>query len=229
MEFLTFSRMLSIVGLFLCATLGSFAQDYEKIIVYFNPASNTNITTSTAISKVGFSTPMVFSKISKVTKIFATKSSTGIYIGTTTVAGTIQFDVLPAYRTGVRKILVNAIQYYDNDTPLEATLSVNDSEPRQIVSANSQEENTYEFTNNPDVALTNVKLSTTARIIALTLTLVYKDEGSAGIDTIGMDGDDFSSDSEIYTLEGIRISHENLNPGIYIIRRGSTTKKIIVR
>ena len=43
--------------------------------------------------------------------------------------------------------------------------------------------------------------------------------------------DEMKGLTEVFTLDGVKVSDtpENLSPGVYIIRQGSETKKIVVK
>lgn len=236
MGFSILRRTVAAAMFFICTGLCASGQEYDEIVVFLQPNVQ-KVDRNTAINKACYSDPMVFSKISKATNILmaTANDNTGMYIGTSTASGVIQFEVLPAYQSGVRKIVVSAIQYYGKDSSgeataaVEASLSVNDSESQKIVSADSRQENSYTFIMDPEVPLTGVKLTTDRRIIGLRLTLVYKEENTAGIKEIGADVREMPVNAEIYTLDGLRVSPEDLKAGLYIMRHGNRSRKILVR
>lgn len=51
--------------------------------------------------------------------------------------------------------------------------------------------------------------------------------GAAAIDDIAVDGED--GPAEYFNLQGVKVSGENLAPGIYILRQGSKTSKVLIR
>lgn len=55
---------------------------------------------------------------------------------------------------------------------------------------------------------------------------IHLDSNAAGIHGIQADG---NQATETFTLSGVRVSDEGLAPGIYIIRQGSHTEKILVK
>ena len=52
---------------------------------------------------------------------------------------------------------------------------------------------------------------------------------SSGVDDIAVDGGQPEGPATYYTLDGIRVNGTDLAPGIYIVRRGSTANKILVK
>ena len=52
---------------------------------------------------------------------------------------------------------------------------------------------------------------------------------TSGIDEISVGGSDTDASVSYYTLQGIRLSGTPVTPGIYIQRRGSALRKVIIR
>lgn len=74
-----------------------------------------------------------------------------------------------------------------------------------------------------------VKFNSTAtgRLGGFTVTYVEDNNATAGIGYIDTDNTD--APVEYYNLQGVRISADNLTPGIYIRRQGSEVSKVLVR
>ena len=51
--------------------------------------------------------------------------------------------------------------------------------------------------------------------------------GQSGIDAIGSDAD--NAPAEYFNLQGMRVDASNLTPGIYIVRKGNETQKVIIK
>lgn len=41
--------------------------------------------------------------------------------------------------------------------------------------------------------------------------------------------DDASAEKEYFTIEGIKVSSDNLTPGLYILRQGKKASKVVIR
>lgn len=59
----------------------------------------------------------------------------------------------------------------------------------------------------------------------VTFSVPYADGGLTGIEDITVDN---SADTEIFNLQGVKVGNQ-LTPGIYIMRQGATTSKVIVK
>ncbi len=57
--------------------------------------------------------------------------------------------------------------------------------------------------------------------------MVY-DKGQTGVDNIVVENP-ADAPAEYFTLEGIRVEGNALTPGVYIVRRGNTATKILVK
>jgi len=71
----------------------------------------------------------------------------------------------------------------------------------------------------------NVKFTPTGTLNISTITVTYKPGTRTGVDDIAVDAED--APAEYYNLQGVRV--ENPTPGLYIVRRGNTTTKELVR
>ncbi|MCM1401813.1 MAG: hypothetical protein NC189_07335, partial [Bacteroides sp.] len=59
------------------------------------------------------------------------------------------------------------------------------------------------------------------------LTLEIVEPASAAIDNVAADHS--NAPVEFFNLQGISVDADNLVPGIYIMRQGNTTKKVLVK
>ncbi|MDE7411476.1 MAG: LamG domain-containing protein [Paramuribaculum sp.] len=59
------------------------------------------------------------------------------------------------------------------------------------------------------------------------LTVKFSDYKLTAIESIAADG--VSGEFEIYNLQGVKIAAENVTPGIYVIRNGANTAKVLVK
>ncbi|MBD5177417.1 MAG: hypothetical protein HDT04_02160 [Bacteroidales bacterium] len=55
----------------------------------------------------------------------------------------------------------------------------------------------------------------------------YADQSVTGIENVSVDSVD--GQAEYFNLQGMKVSGDNLTPGIYIIRAGSTSQKVLVK
>ena len=52
---------------------------------------------------------------------------------------------------------------------------------------------------------------------------------TTGIENVSGDSDSFDGVPEYYTIQGIRVNADQLTPGLYIVRRGQSVTKEIIR
>lgn len=71
----------------------------------------------------------------------------------------------------------------------------------------------------------NVKFTSSGKPRISDITVTYKEGTRTGVDDIAVDAED--APAEYYNLQGVRV--ENPTPGLYIVRRGNTTTKELVR
>lgn len=168
------------------------------------------------------------------------KCSKGIYdfnLGTTTESGLLEFTLPENLQLCYESIDVYANQYETSTEKYPASLSVNGSEyfpitHEPIVAGGYK---TIQTTNkygkyrfplaDPDVALTTVKLESTGRIVLKQLNFNLK-QNTQAIEELETDTD---CTEEYYNLEGRKIEPENLRSGVYVVRKGKSTTKIIIR
>lgn len=73
----------------------------------------------------------------------------------------------------------------------------------------------------------NTRTESTPNMSTIDATTERKKSGSAAIDDIVVDGED--GPAEYFNLQGVKVSADNLVPGIYILRQGSKTSKVLIR
>ncbi len=53
---------------------------------------------------------------------------------------------------------------------------------------------------------------------------------ASGVTDVNADSiDDASAEKEYFTIEGIKVSSDNLTPGLYILRQGKKASKVVIR
>lgn len=80
---------------------------------------------------------------------------------------------------------------------------------------------------NTKLNLVNMTMGAASRIATVNVVYVEDPDAVAGIEDL--DVDNSNAPVEYYNLQGIRISADNLTPGIYIRRQGSDAVKILVK
>lgn len=152
---------------------------------------------------------------------------------------TLSDDLQKAYES----IDVYANQYEKKNsatgvvTKYPAELSVNDSDPYPIThepnveggytkNVGSKNYGLYRYTlADPDAILTTVKLKSTGRIVLKQLNFNLKQETQSISD---LEADE-NAEEEYFDLEGRKVDPDNLRSGIYIVKKGHTMTKVIVR
>lgn len=152
---------------------------------------------------------------------------------------TLSDDLQKAYES----IDVYANQYEKKNsatgvvTKYPAELSVNDSDPYPIThepnveggytkNVGSKNYGLYRYTlADPDAILTTVKLKSTGRIVLKQLNFNLKQETQSISDL----ETDENAEEEYFDLEGRKVDPDNLRSGIYIVKKGHTMTKVIVR
>lgn len=157
--------------------------------------------------------------------------------------GYLEFTLSDELQKSYESIDVYANQYEKKNvstgvvTKYPAELSVNESDPYPIThepnveggytkNVGSKNYGLYRYTlANPDVPLTTVKLQSTGRIVLKQLNFNLKQE-TQSIDALEADE---NAQEEYFDLDGRKVDPDNLRSGIYIVKKGHTVTKIIVR
>jgi hypothetical protein len=51
----------------------------------------------------------------------------------------------------------------------------------------------------------------------------------SGVQTVQVDNSNVNAEKEYFNLAGMKIAADNLAPGIYIVRQGNKTSKVVIR
>lgn len=156
------------------------------------------------------------------------KQKYGLRFGKEGAGAVLTIDLNPKYVSNLCAVEIKAAQYYvtSTNTPSSATLSVNDSEPIDIISPSSSTTVPIRFEFDPNKNVTQLKIATSNRAYLKYLTL-YLSKSTSGIEDIVPDND---VEATYYDLNGNVVDiHGEIPTGIYIERRGDTSRKVLIR